>query len=418
MTEDITRGLDLLADEAEPAIIDTQHVISRARMRTRGRRAITASALATVALVGALVVTLGNPAPTSEQGTTPPTDKTVEGRLNRLLTEALPDVIPSNWSLLPDEPTAREPHLDFVCLDVNGSDCSTGADYNDGVGDIDLRISVSRIPRNFDELCEVRYCPQWEPPVRKTLSDGTRTQVLTYTETPTSRNFQQLLAARPDGTQIDVVAIWPQGQRSGQPLTMDEILKFATVFTYDTALPVGAPLNKPTEEYVTDDPKRPARVNQQLTEVLNEVIPAGWAEANEGHEPDEPPLEFGCSLVGWEATESGEEIPSSEGCWTYGYFRDGTGKIGFKFSVSQHRPYAFDEQCAAPECVEETLPDDTRTRVKTTTRPNPVGEYTHGVSAIRPDGTCIWVEVFWAGQRSETPITTEELLKFATAFTF
>ena len=78
MTDDITRGFGPAGRRGRTRDHRHPDVISRARMRTRSRRAIAASALATVALVGALVVTLGNPAPTSEQGTTPPTDKTVE----------------------------------------------------------------------------------------------------------------------------------------------------------------------------------------------------------------------------------------------------------------------------------------------------------------------------------------------------
>lgn len=421
MTDDITRGLDLLADEAAPAIIDTQHVISRARMRTRGRRAITASALATVALVSALVLTLGNPAPTSEQGTTPPPGKTVEGWLNRLLTEALPDVIPSNWSLLPASPTEEQgPQLEFQCYDSNANGCGAHANYNDGVGDIDLQISVNRIPRNFDDLCDVQYCPQWEPPVRQTLRDGTRTQVLTYTEKPTSRDIEELLATRPDGTQIKVAVIWPQGQRSEPALARNEILQFATVFSYDAALPVGDPLNKPpetTEVATEEDPNREGRVNEELTEALDEVVPAEWSKASNEEQPVQPPFAFDCKESSFgpgtapeiEREEDVELV--GETCWTAVYYRDATGIIGIKFSISSVK--VFDVPCETG-CAEKTLSDGTKTQMASQSAPFP----TQTMGATRPDGTHIWVEVYWQEQRTEMPLTDDELLKFATAFTF
>lgn len=412
MTDDVTRGLTMLADEAEPAPIDSHDVIARARARTRTRRTTVAAAFATVAVIGALAVTVGNPGTSSKPATTTTVATTPESltdQLTRQLTEALPDLIPNEWKPVAEHPPEAPP-LTFRCL---GSGCDAHAAYTDGAGKIDLRFQVDNIPR-YGDSCE-EHCTRVAGPVRAELPDGTRTQVSVYTENLTSHEVQQLLASRPDGTQVSMSVTWPQGQRGATPLTTDEIVKFATLFTYDPVLD-AAPTTK--TQYVTEDPTRPARLNDELTDVLAEVVPAEWSQANEGHEADEPPLTFDCRLTSWSPSASREEErPKSEGCWTYGYYRDGTGKIGFKFSVSRES-LVYDSMCRENPCVRLTLPDGTETRRGTTTQPGPTGDYTQEVSAVRPDGTSIWVEVFWTDQRSTTPITAEQLLKFAEAFTF
>lgn len=421
MTDDLTRGLALLADEAEPATIDSHNVIARARARTRNRRATVATAFATVALVGALVVAMVPMAGTSDQGATI-TDTTLEGRLNRLLTEALPNLIPAGWSLVP-KPEAKEPQLEFVCLSTNTDGCNTGATYNDGVGDLEFSIHVDKIPRSFEQnQCGDEYCTAWATPVRQTLSDGTKTQVMAYSgklapsEGESPLDGESLLAFRPDGTMVSVSLNWPQGQRSEPALTMDKLLAFATVFSYDSSLPVADPLNKPTEEYVSDDPEREGRVNQELTDALDEVIPAEWSKVSDEEQPVQPPFAFDCAVTRGPdvITKTDGEVepqPSPETCWSAVYYRDATGIVGIKFSVAEEK--VFDVPCDTG-CAEETLSDGTTTKMSS----EPVPDNSQTLGATRPDGTHIWVEVYWQGQRSETPLSSDELLKFATAFTF
>ena len=413
MTDDITRGLGLLADEAEPATIDTQRVITRARTRTRNRRASLATAFATVALVGALVVAMGPLKGTSDQAASI-TDTTLEGRLNRLLTEALPNVIPAGWSLVP-KPEAAEPQLEFVCLDTNTNGCSTGATYNDGVGDLDMGIHVDKIPRSFEHnQCGDEYCTAWAAPVRQTLPDGTSTQVMAYSEKMVSRDGESLLAVRPDGTMVSVSLSWPQGKRSEPALTMDELLKFATVFSYDSTLPVASPLNPPATPYVSDDPKRKGRVNQELTDALAEVIPAEWSKVPDAEQPVQPPFAFEClapendKVIG---EPGGLEPPNEESCWSAVYYRDTFGIIGIKFSVTEKK--VFDVLCEGG-CSDTTLSDGTVTQMATGWG----ATNTHTVGATRPDGTHVWVEVYWRDERPTTPLSNEALLKLATAFTF
>jgi hypothetical protein len=411
MTDDITRGLGLLADEAEPATIDTQRVITRARARTRNRRASLATAFATVALVGALVVAMGPLKGTSDQAASI-TDTTLEGRLNRLLTEALPGLIPAGWSLVP-KPEAEEPQLEFVCLSDNTNGCNASATYDDGAGDLDMGIHVDRIPRAFKHnQCGDEYCDAWAAPVRQTLPDGTKTQVLTSSEKLAPYDGESLLAFRPDGTMVSVYFRWPQGTRSEPPLTTDQMLEFATVFSYDSTLPVASPLNPPTTEYVSDDPEREGRVNQELTEALGEVIPAAWSKVSDSEQPVQPPFAFDCAVTRYpavlEVPESEVPRPSPETCWSAVYYRDATGIVGIKFSVAEEK--VFDVLCDGG-CSEKTLSDGTEIQMAN-------GSGTHTLGATRPDGTHIWVEVYWQGQRSETPLSADELLKFATAFTF
>jgi hypothetical protein len=422
MTDDVTRGLAMLADEVEPAHIDAHDVITRARARTRNRRATFAAGAATFAVAGALVATMIHARPAKPATVTPPRE-TLSARLDRLLVDAVREVAPDDWTPV-TEPAADNPPLTFLCgiaivatTTENAEGCVAHGTFVDKTGPFDVQWSVDKAARNPDEGC-AEQCTQWGTPVRTDLSDGTTTQVRTYTEEPTNRDIQQLFATRPDGTRVGMALIWPKGQRSAQPLTTDQLLRWATVFTYDDTLPVGKDANPPSTPFVSDDPNRADRINQQLADVLAKAIPAGWTRDDSGAEPDEPPFTFGCGESTYPATKEHPRQTTAEDCWTYGYYQDGAGKVGIKFSVSR-QPLWFTEICRDVDCAEKTLRDGTKVRVKTnTTHADPVGEYQHEIAAKRKDGTYIWVATFWTGKRATTPLTDEELLKFATAFTF
>lgn len=75
----ISHGLALLADEVEPPAVDVHAVIATARARNRNRKLVGATAVGTMAVVGALAVTIGftgpEPAavtPATQQTTTAP----------------------------------------------------------------------------------------------------------------------------------------------------------------------------------------------------------------------------------------------------------------------------------------------------------------------------------------------------------
>jgi hypothetical protein len=253
MTDDITRGLALLADEAEPAPIDSRDVITRARTRTRNRRA-TAAAFVTVALVGTLAVTVSKAGPSEPVATAA---ESREDRLTRLLVGAMADLVPSDWT--PDTTVPSDgPPLTFRC-DVDGGGeliaepasggetrisvgptspkgCFAHAAYNDGVGTMQFSFLVHKFDLDFDDACGEAPCTVWEGQVREELPDGTKVRATTLTEDSLSqagvRDIQDVFAERPDGTQVSMSVVWPHGQRSQPPFTAEQLIQFATRFTF------------------------------------------------------------------------------------------------------------------------------------------------------------------------------------------
>jgi hypothetical protein len=243
MTNDINHGLALLADEVEPATVDTYAVIAKARARTRNRRTTAAAFLAVVA-IGALAVTSTADRPTSEAAEQP---ELPSQRLTAQLAAALPELLPSRWETQPRPPydgTTMHPEpLIFSCSNESSppllphvwdiqpegtfpDGCSAAAWYRDAEGVITLMLNVRDYETEIFDSCVLPECDQW------TLPDGTRvlTDVETIGVTPPG-NLQQVQAQRPDGTVIHAAVTW-QDDRSSPPLTLDELAKFATVFTY------------------------------------------------------------------------------------------------------------------------------------------------------------------------------------------
>jgi hypothetical protein len=225
MTDDVSRGLALLAAEAEPTPIDSYALIDQARTRTRNRRS-TVAAFVAVVMVGAIAVVLG---PLGSGGNTP------AERLTRQLSAALPTVIPDRWEPVePPQNVGNQPlPRTFRCTVPLGSVdqgagfafdtiCFTEAFYDDGHGVLRLGIAVT-IPEQgtIEDIC-LPDCRALR------LSDGTQAQV-----NPVfvgSERVQLLLASRPDGTNTRITLSW-NDNRSARPLSDDELLKFATVFS-------------------------------------------------------------------------------------------------------------------------------------------------------------------------------------------
>lgn len=432
MNDDVSRGLALLADEAEPAPVDPYDVITRARVISRNRRATAAAAFATVALVGALAVTVGNP-DRHERTTAATTPEDLTDRMNRQLTEALPDLIPSRWSPV-DDPNVEGPAPRFTCEPAPATPtsyrCHLHAVYDDGHGALRFGISADKIERDFLNSCDEEYCDLWGPALEEKLPDGTRAKSFTYTEKVTPRDSQTLLVERPDGSQVAVNVTWQQGQRSEPPLSGEEILKFATVFSLGDGVPEASfeegdtlgpdvtrvPYDTSVPDGASADPTRAERLDQDLTAVVAAVIPAGWSAANEEARP------FRCALTTWLPADPpytpgpNNGPPESEGCAAYGAYTDATGRISFQITVSQQSMYLTDA-CDPPSCVEYTMPDDTRTRERTSYS-EPIATHNHELAAMQANGTYVWVRFSWKEQRSGTPLTRDQLLEFARAFTF
>lgn len=242
MTDDISHGLALLADNAEPAPIDSYDVISRARARTRNRKA-TAMVFAAVVAVGALAVTL----PTDHPSTTAAEPgESRAARLTAQLAAALPEVIPARWETRPTPPDNR-PARTFGCPgyplaflvppgqpstvpppptedESRHGTCVALAWYRDTVGEIDLVIGVSADGRWSSDPCTAPRCEE------HVLPDGTRWRIGPDAGVSPGYPEQVVESLRPDGTNI-LVRVWWHNRRATPPMTTDELAKFADKFT-------------------------------------------------------------------------------------------------------------------------------------------------------------------------------------------
>ena len=228
MTDDVSRGLALLAAEAEPAPIDSYALISRARTRTRNRRSMAAAFVAVVA-VGAIAVAVG---PLSSGGDTP------AERLTGQLAAALPGVIPDRWEPAEPPETTQSLPRTFRCTEhpplnrlpvgadstFAGTMCFADAYYQDSQGTIRIGFSITISDQETTFVC-LPGCHE------RILPDGTWAQVSPDgVKTVPADRVQMLLATRPDNTTVNIILSW-HNQRTTTPLTDDELLKLATVFS-------------------------------------------------------------------------------------------------------------------------------------------------------------------------------------------
>jgi hypothetical protein len=238
MTDDITHGLALLADEAEPATVDSHAVIAQARARTRNRRTMTAAFL-TVVAIGTLAVTSSINRPTNAPAARP---ETQGQRLTAQLNAALPEVIPARWEIAeprPDDETTNYPPPrpspgngpDEMATLVQGwypgdiDNCGTMLWYQDSQGRIEILLGVNNSKAWFYDPCLAPDCEEHP------LPDGTRWRGRSDVGVSIANNSQHIEALRPDGTNIMVTLNW-ENNRSTPPLTVDELVKWASKLSY------------------------------------------------------------------------------------------------------------------------------------------------------------------------------------------
>lgn len=245
MTDDITRGLTLLADEVPPAPVDT--VVDKARIRIRNRRASAATALAVVA-VGTLAISLGRD--DGVRVSDPPTDRAA--RLTQEMAEIKAEAIPDGWQVLPAGSPgplvgslAGGNPLSFACRAAEeGGDpvpveavCQAVGQYEQDGARLSIAIQVFHADR-----------PVIKPDGGEatTLADGTKIVILptgnsvtvgyqdvlrsddgTYPASVT----QMLSAWRPGDTAV-LVNVAYVGQSTEPPLTREQLLAFANAFTW------------------------------------------------------------------------------------------------------------------------------------------------------------------------------------------
>jgi hypothetical protein len=232
MTDPVTHGLALLADEAEPAPIDSHDVITRA-IRTRNRRTTVAIAFGTAIVVGALAVTLGVTTrehaptaiapPTATSGFPMPGTEVLKpataservARAQRLqsdLTDTFVTVLPADW---------QHSTFAFTC-DPYG--CWAEGDIKNGEGTVTLFFHVGG-----DFGMNTCYAPNC---VKQRLDDGTLASISNYEIDPARKTAGLgVSSVQADGTAFSLSAQWPS-DRPTKPLTEGRWLEFATAFTY------------------------------------------------------------------------------------------------------------------------------------------------------------------------------------------
>ncbi|MGB3444518.1 MAG: hypothetical protein WBA97_37745 [Actinophytocola sp.] len=253
MTHDITRGLSLLANEAEPAPIDSHTVIQLAHAHRRARRAVYTATFATLVAIGALTVAIGSwqdptatgpatsrttePAPASSSADPasssadpPPTtqdspttvpnapevqeDATPEEnaeRKPRLQTEmiaAFDRILPASW---------QHSAFGFGC---DGRGCFAEGDVIDDNGTT-LGFFVYVSDKIGEVTCAAGSCVRTE-----VLDDGTAVALSKGDE-----NSVYIVSERPDRTGMHLSVDWPADKPKPE-ITEDQWLEFGRAFTY------------------------------------------------------------------------------------------------------------------------------------------------------------------------------------------
>ena len=234
MTDDVTRGLELLADEAAPAHIDTDAVIASANALSRNR-AILTTALVTLIVLCALVVTIGAvkaPPPIADKPTAPhapvigtevrrPATQEEQDRRRKTLhasvIRAFDRILPQGW---------EHSTFDFACDQTH---CWAEGEIRDGAGPVALGFYL------MDDYSKTS-CFQPEC-TTELLRDGTLVSFSKFEDAdspmPGSVPVMRvgLNAVRADGTSLDLSVSWPLS-RTAPVLTDDQWREFATAFTY------------------------------------------------------------------------------------------------------------------------------------------------------------------------------------------
>nr|WP_042188818.1 hypothetical protein [Kibdelosporangium sp. MJ126-NF4]CEL18478.1 hypothetical protein [Kibdelosporangium sp. MJ126-NF4]CTQ97962.1 hypothetical protein [Kibdelosporangium sp. MJ126-NF4] len=258
--ENLTRGLEQLADEVEPRPVDVQTVISRARARKQNRRAMLAVGGATVAvLVGAIVVTAAatssNNQPAVARPTSTQTTKDVphpiapvfdaqSRKFDSQLAAARAELILPRFTVSGDNPV--QPVMKPLMFDgtpgpKGETNYTAKAMLTDSEGTATIQIWVLKNPpgtplghyngQTLGPCIEgQKHCEH------RTLHDGTVVAVQPNANPSGITLSSAISAQRPDGTYIQVLVNVGEGTSpkplADAPYTADELVKFATAFTW------------------------------------------------------------------------------------------------------------------------------------------------------------------------------------------
>lgn len=262
MTDDITRGLTALADEARPPDIDSHTVIQLAHAHTRARRAVLTAAFATIVAVGALTVAIGSwqdPAattPAASQTTSPNPSVSETGPPNPSGSENAPPTRPPDSPPtapeVRDTPSAEEnaerrtrlqteitAAFDRILPDgwehsAFGFGCDQTGCFAEGDVIDDAGTTLSFHVYVSDSLgeaeCYEPHCVRAE-----ILDDGTAVQ-LSKSENEgfgggEKEKTLSVEAQRPDGTLSSMLVRWP-ASKPAPGLSDDEWIQFGKALTY------------------------------------------------------------------------------------------------------------------------------------------------------------------------------------------
>lgn len=259
LTGSIAEGLALVAAAARPvpvtvAVAEVVTAVRRDRRR-RLRTATVAAGVLALAGVAAAVLAVGPPeagpvatpvASARPQPRAPyPADMgtvVVDDRARRLtaqLAVALDRVLPGVGELRPGPVgpvtgnTVRAP-LEFYTRTRAEPPGTYFAQAELGTGPHDTVLLVVEVrQRPMSEVAGYAPCPEFEMDCTfRQFPDGTRADVVVYTDPPSGRIVHSMSALRTDGTYFHVIA-FHVGEGTGPPrLTVEDLFGFSTVFTY------------------------------------------------------------------------------------------------------------------------------------------------------------------------------------------
>lgn len=254
---ELSHGLSLLADEAKPAAVDVYDVIAKARSHTRNRRAVAATALATVTVAGTMIgvislgagqppTTVGSPPSSSAPiiGWSPPAGATmVADAFNDNQMNAFTDQLAEAWpSIKPRGVTTGK--LDWFAEGTSAAlkfrgyrttdppdsiTYATAAELSDSLGTNELSIYIIKVgPHDWP----FQSVPELPLKSSHDLPDGTHVEI----RSSGGQRVTQVL--RPDDTAMQIVensSAFVADNSHGRPgfiLDTEALLKLAKALSY------------------------------------------------------------------------------------------------------------------------------------------------------------------------------------------
>ncbi|HJP75399.1 MAG TPA: hypothetical protein VJ914_14085 [Pseudonocardiaceae bacterium] len=236
--QEISHGLATLAEDMPTP--DIGDIVATARASIRRRRAIAATLLGTVAVVGVLTGTVGRlsdhppPVPAVRQSSQAPViddrAKALDAQLNRVAAELLPSgVVAEPDPANPIRVDGRLLGFEFsTTTDGTGRVYRLDVELHDDValGALSITVEHASNPQQGVPACRAQFIPC----LSNVLSDGTREVV-----TGGGTQDVEMRAMRPDGTFVDLTYTHLASFDSAAPPSTQELVNSANLLTLATA---------------------------------------------------------------------------------------------------------------------------------------------------------------------------------------